>query len=478
MAAPQDAPEQGFRLRKFQGTQTEWDSTFIGPSFLVASENWIPTQSYRLGKRPGSTLVQSLPLAVTNLLAAHDPNGVLYLYAFVTTASAATIYEMIEEGAPTTAPAAPNATFPTGGNTRGRLIQFRNRIYAGNGKDPLVSWVLGAPPANTLSFGPIVSYGPAPQATAIAATGLGIVPSGTYTYAWAVFDTVKGIYYNRTDVTDANGNSLPTAQVTVGQNQALSFPVPTFPVTASGAPPAASQVLRLFVSPRNFPVEYATMQADHVTTGPVVLSTITSSATVVPMSAGANVFRTGSMLLIWENRVVFAGSTRTDLDPQAPFCVYATDVILPGFEQNAFNQGTLFPDFAKVVLPAKVTGLGVAGITSEYNPTAPLLFFTQSKTFIVAGDPFDPAGEAEMMEVSSRVGCIAHDSIVATPVGTIWCGLDSIYLMPPGGGFPQDIGWPIANMIRQIPDNLRPAIVATFNKQFYKIAIPGTGGAR
>jgi hypothetical protein len=451
MAASQDAPEQGFRLRKFQGTQTEMDSTFIGPSFLVSSENWIPTQSYRLGKRPGSTVVQSLGhFTVTDLLAAHNAAGVLYLYAFCLASGSGFVQQMVEEGAPTVDP--PRASFATGA-AWGRMIQFRNRVYAGNGIDPLVSWVLGDPGGNTLTFHGIADLGPSPAATAIAATGLGIIPSGTYSYCWATYDTTQLIYAGRTE----------PATVNVGQNEALSFTPP--------AVPSAPQVLRLFVSPRNYPIETATMQLDTVTgTTAVTLSEVDVTDTRVPMAGGINVFRTGNMFVVWENRVVFAGM-QSD-----PFSVFATDIILPGLEQQAFNLGTLFPDFAKVPLPAAVTGIGVCGVTSEFDPTAPLLFFTTSKTFIVAGDPFDPAGEAELIEVSSRVGCIGHDSIVATPVGTLWCGLDSVYLMPPGGGYPQDIGWPIADQIRAIPPAQRSTICATFNKQFYKLAIPVTGG--
>jgi hypothetical protein len=458
MAAPQDAPEQGFRLRKFQGTQTEMDSTFIGPSFLVASENWIPTQSFRLGKRPGSTLVQSLgKFTVPNLLATHDANGLLYLFAYcIPPTGNAFVQQMVDEGVPTQSP--PSAHFAA--SRTGRMIAFRDRVYAGNGIDPLVSWKLGDPGANTITYSGIASLGVPPVATAVATTGFATIDSGTYSYAWAVLNTTTGLYESRTDIVDASGN--PVGLVTVGPNQTLKFPAPTNP--------GAGKSLRLFVSPRNYPVQYATMQADHVT-GEIDLSTVAGTSTPVPMAAGINVYRTGNMFVIWENRLVFSGMLSD------PTSVFATDTILPGAEQAAFNQGTLFPSFAKVPLPQICTGVGVCGVTSEFDPTAPLLFFTLSKTLIVEGDPFDPNGSAEIIEVSSRVGCVGHDSIVATPVGTIWCGLDSVYLMPPGGGYPQDIGWPIADQIRAIPVAERASIVATFHRQFYKLAIPEPGGA-
>src|SRR5215831_12697898 len=383
MAAPKDSPEQAFRLRQFKGTNTEIDSTFLGPSFVARSENWIPTQAFRLGKRPGSVVVQAIPGATaTALLAAHDKTGALYLYAYGLTTNTsgeptggAKVYQSVGEAAFTADP--PLANFPDASSPIGRMIQFRDRIYAGNGKDPLVSWVIGAPSSQTITFSGITDTGPPPGATApTAPAGADTVPAGTYTYAWAVFDTTpgKGVYVSRSD----------PGTITVPSQATLSF---TRPAAAT-----LPLVNRLFVSPRNFPIEYATMQATGTTTtplpDPVLLATVDVTDTRVPMAGGINVFRTGNMFLVWTNRLIFAGSQAD------PYSVFATDVILPGLEQSAYNQGTLFPDFAKVPLPEIVTGIGIAGVTAEFDATAPLLFFTASRTFLVQGDPFDPEGEA------------------------------------------------------------------------------------
>ena len=460
MAAPQDAPEQAFRLRKFQGTNTQFESTFLGPSLVARSENWFPAQSYRLGKRPGTTLVQSINLAsTTDLLACSGPNDSPWLYAF-------TLPRTSAGEADTTNPAqvvgsqeedpfgSPVAAFTTS-QAWGRLVQFRDRIYAGNGVDPLRTWKIGD--TTSIQFPGITDLGPAQPATVNAVTGGYAVPAGTYSYAWAHIDPTSGLYTGRTSTPNpATGNGL----ITVQANQTVTFTAP-----ASGGP------FRLFVSPRNYPIEYATMQADNIAAGAAVtLDTIDVTDTRVPMAGGTNVFRTGNMFLVWNNRVVFAGFN------QDVYSVFATDVILPGLEQAAYNMGTLFPDFAKVPLPQPVTGIGVAGVTAEFDATAPLLFFTASKTFLVHGDPFDPAGESVMVELSSRVGCIGHASIVNVPQGTIFCAMDSVYLIPPGGGYPTDIGWPIADQIRRIPVAARSRICATFHKQFYKLAIPAGSG--
>jgi hypothetical protein len=178
------------------------------------------------------------------------------------------------------------------------------------------------------------------------------------------------------------------------------------------------------------------------------------------------------MFVVWRNRVIFAGSQAD------PYSVYSTDVILPGLEQAVFNQGTIFPVDAKVPLPDKVTGIGIAGVTSDQDAQSPLLFFTLSRTFLaINGDPFDANDTtAQLVEISSRVGCVGHDTIVNTPLGTIVVAIDSVYLIPPGGGYPQDIGWPIADQIMAIPAGVGATLVATFHKGFYKLSIPSSGG--
>lgn len=457
MAAPKDSPEQAFRLRKFQGTATEMDSTFLGPSFLQRTQNWIPTQSYRLGKRPGTSLLQNVGLTttrVTHLNATHDPAGISYLYAYcLTSAGGAQVNQSITEGA---FAACPGATFAS--PNPGRTITFRNRVYAGNGVDPMKSWLIGeTDPAKVQIYTTMTDLGvPAQPAPTAAAAGCAEIPTGTYSFAWGRFNTLSGLYTGRTQ----------SAQVTVPAQTVLTFAPPA---TALGT----NEVYRLFVSPRNYPIEYATMQADSMLVGQTTakFSSFDVSDTRCPVSAGA-LLRTGNMFLIWRNRVVFAGMASD------PFSVYSTDVILPGLEQSVFNQGTFFPVDAKVPLPHKVTGIGVAGVTSDQDAQSPLLFFTESQSFLVMGDPFDSNDvTAQLIEISSRVGCVSHGSIVNTPYGTLFVAIDSVYLIPPGGGYPQNVGWPIADQIRAIAVGSRPTIIATFHKQFYKLIIPSSGSS-
>lgn len=449
MAAPQNSPEQAFRLRKFQGTNTDIDATFLGPSLVNASENWVPAQSYRLGKRPGTLLFTRLGngvLTVTDLLAVTGVNGEHILYAYCQRAADAVVLQLANEtGTPTIV-----VTFTTA-SAWGRLLKFRDRVYALNGADPIQSWRTTFPATDGQSYGVITDLGVPPTANASAvAAGNTPLPDGTYAYAWARYNTTTKFYIART-----TAGSL----VVPAQSQA-NFPTP------AAAP--AGEVWRLFVAYRGFPIEYATMQADNPPTGTVSLTTVDVTDTRCPT---VGIKRTGNMGVVWRNRVVFSG------DAGDPYAVYATDTILPGLEQATFNQGTFFPVNAKVRLPDVCTGVGIAGVTSDQDAQSPLLFFTETRTFLCMGDPFSTEDQAQLVEISSRVGCIGHDSIVNTPVGTLVASLDSIYLIPSGGGYPEDVGWPIADQIRDIPPGRRPFIVGQFHKQFYKLAMPSKGGA-
>src|SRR5262245_49275505 len=160
------------------------------------------------------------------------------------------------------------------------------------------------------------------------------MPSGSYEYCWALYNPSTGLYVSRTSTDPASGYipiSVPAQSVLV--------------MTVPGAPPAG-QVYRLFIAPRGFPIEYATAQDGDWTAGE---SHTYSHIEVTPLRVPiAGVLRTGNMLLVWRNRVVFAGM-RDD-----PYSIFATDVLLPGLEQATFNQGTFFPVSAKVKLPRKV----------------------------------------------------------------------------------------------------------------------------
>jgi hypothetical protein len=466
MAAPKDSPEDGFRLRRFLGTNTQLDPAFLGPQILARSQNWIPAQSRRIGKRPGTVLMQRAGNSIVNissLLSCKSSVGNQFLFAYGQQSAGGIVVQSPGEGAFV---ATPGVTFPSA--AIGRLVRFRNRLYAGNGVDPIKSWIIGdTVAANTLSFGVLSSNCPTTTpATPAASVAIPSFPSGGYQYCWAIFnpntaDPTTGVYVARS----------AAAQVNVGAQQILSVTAPAADPNAAGSdyPAGTGRVYRFFLAPRGFPIEYATAQSGNWAAG--VNHTYSVMDVTDFRCPIVGIFRTGNMFLVWRNRVVFAGSQAD------PYSVYATDVILPGLEQSVFNQGTIFPVDAKVPLPDRVTGVGLAGVTSDQDAQSPLLFFTLSRTFIATGDPFDAHDTtSQLIEISSRVGCVGHDTIVNTPLGTFFVAIDSVYLIPPGGGYPQDVGWPIADQIMAIPAAVGATLVATFHKGFYKISIPAPGG--
>jgi hypothetical protein len=470
MAAPKDSPEDAFRLRRFLGTNTQLDPAFLGPQILARSQNWIPAQSRRIGKRPGTVLMQKAGNGITNitsLLSCKDSGGSQYLYAYGQTSGGIVVQSPGEAAFVPT----PGVTFTS--QAIGRLVRFRNRIYAGNGVDPIKSWIVADPlAANTLSFTALATLTPQPAkpATPPASVAIPSFPSGSYQYCWAIFNP------NTTDPTTGVYVARSTAdQVDVPAQAVLSVTAPAADPNAPGpgTPPAwpagTGRVYRFFLAPRGFPIEYATAQSGNWAAG--VNHTYSMMDVTDFRCPIFGVFRTGNMFLVWRNRVVFAGSQAD------PYSVYSTDVILPGLEQSVFNQGTIFPVDAKVPLPDKVTGIGIAGVTSDQDAQSPLLFFTLSKTFIATGDPFDANDStSQLIEISSRVGCVGHDTIVNTPLGTFFVAIDSVYLIPPGGGYPQDVGWPIADQIMAISAGVGATLVATFHKGFYKLSMPSPGG--
>ena len=474
MAAPADAPEQAFRLRRFAGTNNTLDEVFLGPQILARSQNWIPAVSFRLGKRPGTLLLGTAGAAtsvVNSLVATNDPTGVRHLYGYCRSIPNQNAYviDIQNESFP------PSTTVPgtlfTNYTNPGRLIRFQNRVYAGNGVNPIISWLVGdTVTANTQVYGAMGATDMTGWAgTAVdnpAGTNLVAMPTGNYQCCFAVFNTATGLYVSRSvplpGATGAPGFDVSTGANNTGQTLRFTAPSPALP---------ANQVYRFFIAYRGFPIEYATAQGPDWTPGETrSFSSIDVSDLRCPINQG--VMRTGNMFVVWRNQLVFAGM-QTD-----PWSVYSTDTLVSGLEQQVYNQGTFFPVDYKIPLPDVVTGVGIAGVTTDKDAQSPLVFFTPTRTFISQGNPFDSNDtSAQLIEVSSRVGCAGHDSIVNTPFGTFWCGIDSVYMMPPGGGFPQDVGWPIATAIKAIPPGQRQTICATFHKGFYKLQIPSAGAA-
>jgi hypothetical protein len=120
--------------------------------------------------------------------------------------------------------------------------------------------------------------------------------------------------------------------------------------------------------------------------------------------------------------------------------------------------------------------MGLASTGSDAGPQVPIVVCTLSETYLYYGDILDDPN-ASWQEVSKTIGCTSADTFIETPMGTIFLGLESVYLIPPGGGTPQDIGWPIRPAITAIPSAQRRFCTALYHKGFYKLAIVPAGQA-
>jgi hypothetical protein len=451
VAAPATSPEQAFRLRRFQGTNTIVDPTFIGNEFLVLTQNWVPNQTFRLSKKPGSRLYTRSGYGVERITGLGryylKDQRYLYWYGQRTTENGSDhLFRTVEDGAVT-----PVGTAYVEDQAYGRMIRYGDKLYVGNGIEPLrqIDIETGAEEILT-PIGLITDavLGPTPPVTDPAAERF---PTGSYEIAWAIFNKTTKRYTKRSDA----------LTLKVEANQAWTA---TAPATAL----AADETYRLFVAPNGWPIEYATAQGkEWAASEDRTLTSFDVTDDRVPVPNNVN--RTGNIFTIYRGRVVFAGA----LDDPMAFC--ATGVILPGLEDDVFNQGAFFPAAARVPVGSRVTALGVVGATGAMDPRSPLVVFSATKTFLYSGDPFDPTDtSAVQVQLSDRVGCAAHDTVVPTELGLIFMGQDSVYLLGADGSPPQDIGWPIADQITNASG--KGDCQAIYHKKFYKLAMPVPGG--
>jgi len=68
--------ERSIVLRRFDGTNILVDSAYLGPTYLRASQNWVPGDTFRLTKRPGSLAyaagAKTSCLAVLKMIRVYD----------------------------------------------------------------------------------------------------------------------------------------------------------------------------------------------------------------------------------------------------------------------------------------------------------------------------------------------------------------------------------------------------------------------
>lgn len=461
---PAVGKEQALLLRRFRGVNIAIDSAFVDPDFLQSSRNFVPETTYLLSKRHGTRFFGG-PLVndgrIDVMQAVYDATGTLFLFYVVSSGSGDRIEFADVTG---TSHAVTNGTFPSAGR-RYDMSVLGGDLYVGNGVDP-IKQIPVTNPTTAVDLVPYALADDTGQTSTTVADPNSILLNGTYSYRWAIFNSTSKRW-------DAVG---PVQTIVLSGVDDLVFTAPTVAggvVDPSGAtvPLAPDQKWHLFVAVANAAIETAT---DQKSDGFVAAESFTMASITVdglPVPVPSSVMRSGRFFVTHLNRVWFAVGSR----------VFATDVLVPGLEQQIFDAGSFFPADATFTVEddggGNITALFVATVTATNDsPSAPVIITTENAMWGWFGDILnDPS--ANRVKLSGRVGCIAQATAVPTPVGTIFCGLDSVYLIRPDVLVPQDIGWPIAPSIKSIPEGRRPFACAYYHKGFYKLAITLPGGA-
>lgn len=459
---PSRERERAIVLRRFDGVSILVDSAFLGPSYLRAAQNWIPGETFRLTKTPGSrAYAYAIPDVVKVRLLRRCYSGInRYLYAVVTPSAGGVdrLWVSQNEGAWTRVQLAGggNADFTiSGGTYDGALLN--GILYIGNGVDPLLAVTVGS---TAQSLFAITAFTDGSAAPAINPDPGSQILSGTYSYCWAIFDHTATRWIER--------GQTRTVTVSTTGDSSLTFPAPSGFASNGGA--LSSQFrAHLFIAPINLPVEFG---HDHNPEGRSAATSLTIRALIAdgPPLPLRGVARTGNIMRAHFGRLCVTG------DPNDDTAVWATYAAVPGLEQAVYNAGIFFPVNARLPRPTtKVTALGLAvGHEGVDDPRAPIIICTLSETYLHYGDILDDPNAA-FLKVAGNVGCIEKETMCETPQGTFWVGLESVYCMPPMGGRPIDVGWPIRPAIVAIPQEGRANCRAIYHKGFLKlaIAIPG-----
>src|SRR5262245_9117290 len=447
-------------VRRFQGTMLALDPAFVAPGFLTHCNNWVPDPTYVLTKRLGSASWHTLPGGprVDPLVYVTGSDGKRYLYALAAPVSGPTpgsaLYVSVDDG---TFTAVPNGGFPTA-NPRHGVAILGDLVFFGNDTDPIKQ----APLAGTaIDLGKLgVADDTGATATFVDDPNSNLL-AGSYSYRWGIYSTTTQRW---TKLATAKTVTTPaTSRVR------LVFRAPTGGL-------AAGEAWHLFVAGVDQMIEGAHDQTPNglpVSTGADQFALYDDpSIDGEPVPCPSTVTRRGSHLVAHRGCLWGAGGVGA-----AAQRAWSSSVIIPGLEQATFNQGAFFPAAALTSdLGDPVTGLAVVTQSSGHmKPNTPLANFTAFQTWLFQGDMVGDPG-ASLTQMSAEVGCPSDRTIVATPVGVIFCGKRSVYLLAPAAAEPRDIGWPIENAIRAIPAVGRSVCWAIYHRGFYKLAIVEPGG--
>lgn len=456
MPSPADVP---ILIRQIQGTNIADEPVFIGPSFLQRSDNWLPDVTYRLAKRKGTAIYANIPPVVTYdaLLRTYDILGNRYLFAIGLDAiGVGRLYVSTNDGTPVQVGPDFGAPFARYG-----MAVLGSAVYVGNGVDFIRRIDLPGLTSTELLPLPLTNE---TGATVTAAADVNTnLQTGTYSYVWGVYDSPGKKWVS---VGHSTGDMVATFTLG-GTGNSLTFKAPTTALPAG-------QLYHVFVTLPDAAIETATDQVPEGLAAGVSLTIrdIVFTSTPVPI---AEVSRRGNILVAHRDRIWFAGNV------QKPSRIFATSTIVPGLEQSIFDIGDFFPWDAEEPVGEGdgdvITGLAVAALTStNRSPASPLAILKHSSTWLFLGDiTQDPT--AQLVQISGKVGCASPQTVISTRWGVVFCGQDSVYLLPASLTEPLDIGWPIAPAILSIPPDRHDRSFAFYQLGFYHLVITPPGAS-
>jgi hypothetical protein len=454
-----DDREHKIPVRKFSGTIVSIDPAFVPVGFLAACNNWIPDPTYVLTKRSGSKLWATLPGSVDHvdrLGFNFGSDGHRYLFAIaIMTTGGDQVLVSVDDAA---FALVSNGTFTTRSPRYG-FASLGDTVYVGNDTDPVKYIHLGDAAIDVLQLGLADDTGQ--SATLVADANSNLV-AGAYSYRWAIYDN--------TNVRWAAIANVHTVTTDGSSRVRIQFGSP-----AAGL--GTAQQWHLFVAGADQMIEGAHDQTPNgvAVNTPAVFALYddpTVDTTVVPIPS--TVKRRGSHLTAHRGCLYGAGGPGVEGNR-----VWASAVLVPGLEQQALDQAVFYPATALTRdVGDTVTGLAVVPQSSATAvPTAPLAIFTAVSAWLWQGDLSFDDPSSSMVQLSGEIGCPSGRSIVPTTIGVVFCGKRSVYLITPSTTEPKDIGWPIENAVRAIPEPARSVSWAVFHRGFYKLAITPPGGA-
>lgn len=104
----------------------------------------------------------------------------------------------------------------------------------------------------------------------------------------------------------------------------------------------------------------------------------------------------------------------------------------------------------------------------------------RDRLYLITGEPLetndvgDVLGDMDIIRVNVAAGCAGHRTVVTTPYGTFWAGVDDVWCMPHGGQ-PMRVGTKIRPALAATPTTLTHLWHAVYDANHYKLAVFSDG---